>query len=104
MRVKNWHRMQNAADWGCILSITVSVIIMKSDNVRNSLTREDIGMKSVTYWYQFFGNGSFRSRVVSALSRFGPGLFRSGSFRHESFRPLLVGRFGLIFSNPRLVT
>ena len=33
------------------------------------------------------------SRVVSALSRFGPGSFRPGSFR-----PNLVGRFGLIFS------
>ena len=33
------------------------------------------------------GNGSFRPRVVSALSRFGPGSFRPGSFRPGSFRP-----------------
>ena len=39
-----------------------------------------------------------RSRVVSALSRFGPASFRPGSFRPWSFRPNLVGRFGLIFS------
>ena len=37
-----------------------------------------------------------RSRVVSALSRFGPS-FRPGSFRPGSFRPNLVGRFGLFF-------
>ena len=55
-----------------------------------------------------------RSRVVSALSRFGPESFRSlvvsawvvsvlgrfglGRFGPGSFRPNLVGRFGLIFS------
>ena len=39
-----------------------------------------------------FGPESFRSWVVSALSRFDPGSFRLGSFR-----PNLVGRFGLIF-------
>ena len=33
--------------------------------------------------------------VVSALSHFGPGLFRPGSFW-----PILVGRFGLIFLSP----
>ena len=33
------------------------------------------------------GNGSFRPRVVSALSRFGPGSFRPGSFRPGSIRP-----------------
>ena len=35
-----------------------------------------------------FGSGQFRSCVVSTLCRFGP----------KSFRPILVGRFGLIFS------
>ena len=51
-------------------------------------------------WGALAGNGSFRPRVVSALSRFGPGLFRPGSFR-----PNLVGRFGLFFfSTIRLVT
>ena len=38
-------------------------------------------------WY---GNGSFRPRVVSALSRFGPGSFRPGSFRPGSIRPWVV--------------
>ena len=51
-----------------------------------------------------FGPESFRSSVVSALCRFGPGRFGLSRFGPESFRPLLVGRFGLIFSNPRLVT
>ena len=42
-----------------------------------------------------FGPESFRSwvvsaRVVSALSRFGPGSFRPGSFRPESFRSRVV--------------
>ena len=58
------------------------------------------------------GNGSFRQRVVSALSRFGPGSFRPGSFRPwsirpwgpGSFRPNSVGRFGLFFSAISLVT
>ena len=36
------------------------------------------------------GNGSFRPRVVSALSRFGPGSFRPESFRPGSFRPWVV--------------
>ena len=36
-----------------------------------------------------------RSRVVSALSRFGPGSFRPGSFRPGSFRPWVVSaKFG----------
>ena len=41
------------------------------------------------------GNGSFRPRVVSALSRFGPGSFRPGSFRPGSIRPWVVSaQFG----------
>ena len=44
------------------------------------------------------GNGSFRPRVVSALSRFGPESFRPGSIRPwvvsaqfgGSFRPILA--------------
>ena len=49
------------------------------------------------------GNGSFRPRVVSALSRFGPGSFRHGSFRPGSIRPWVVsaqfgGSFRPIFS------
>ena len=45
-----------------------------------------------------YRSGWFPHRVVSALSHFGPGLFRPGSFR-----PILVGLFGLIFlSTPRL--
>ena len=41
------------------------------------------------------GNGSFRPRVVSALSRFGPGSFRPGSFRPGSIRPWVVSaKFG----------
>ena len=50
------------------------------------------------------GNGSFRPRVVSALSRFGPGSFRSESFRPGSIRPWVVsaqfgGSFRPIFLN-----
>ena len=50
------------------------------------------------------GNGSFRPRVVSALSRFGPGRFGLGHFGlgrfgPGSFRPSLVVRFGLFFLN-----
>ena len=53
--------------------------------------------------YHFNGNGSFRPRVVSALSRFGPGSFRPGSFRPGSIRPWVVsaqfgGSFRPIFS------
>ena len=49
------------------------------------------------------GNGSFRPRIVSALSRFGPGSFRPGSFRPGSIRPCVVsaqfgGSFRPIFS------
>ena len=56
------------------------------------------------------GNGSFRPRVVSALSRFGPGSFRPGSFRPRSIRPWIVSaQFGgsfrpIFFSTIRLVT
>ena len=56
------------------------------------------------------GNGSFRPRVVSALSRFGPGSFRPGSFRPGSIRPWVVSaQFGgsfrpIFFSTIRLVT
>ena len=56
-------------------------------------------------WTTLFycGNGSFRPRVVSALSRFGPGSFRPGSFRPGSIRPWVVsaqfgGSFRPIFS------
>ena len=42
-----------------------------------------------------FAPGSFRFRVVSARGRFG--LSRLGP---GSFRPIYVGRFGLIFSQP----
>ena len=50
------------------------------------------------------GNGSFRPRVVSALSHFGPGSFRPGSFRPGSIRPWVVsaqfgGSFRPIFLN-----
>ena len=60
--------------------------------------------------YPRTGNGSFRPRVVSALSRFGPGSFRPGSFRPGSFRPWVVSaQFGgsfrpNFFSTIRLVT
>ena len=51
------------------------------------------------------GNGSFRPRVVSALSRFGPGSFRPGSFRPGSIRPWVVSaHFGGSFRPIRLVT
>ena len=56
------------------------------------------------------GNGSFRPRVVSVLSRFGPGSFRPGSFRPGSIRPWVVSaQFGgslwpIFFSTIRLVT
>ena len=44
------------------------------------------------------GNGSFRPRVVSALSRFGIGSFRPGSFRPGSIRPWVVSaQFGRSF-------
>ena len=58
----------------------------------------------------FSGNGSFRPRVVSALSRFGPGSFRPGSFRPGSIRPWFFsaqfdGSFRpIFFSTIRLVT
>ena len=46
------------------------------------------------------GNGSFRPRVVSALSRFGPKSLRPGLFRPESFRPYVVSAtFGGSFRN-----
>ena len=46
-----------------------------------------------------FGPESFWPWVVSVLGR-----FSLSHFGPESFRPFLMGRFGLIFSNPRLVT
>ena len=50
------------------------------------------------------GNGSFRPRVVSALSRFGPESFRPGTFWPGSIRPRVVsvqfsGSFRPIFSS-----
>ena len=48
------------------------------------------------------GYGSFRPRVVSALSRFGPESFRPGSFRPGSIRPWVVSAY--LFSTIRLVT
>ena len=50
------------------------------------------------YIYIFLTVPGHFGPVISALSRFGPGLFQPGSFR-----PVLVGRFGLIFfRSPRL--
>ena len=43
------------------------------------------------------GNGSFRARVVSVLGLFGLGRFCLSSFGTGSFRPICVGRLGLIF-------
>ena len=56
MRVKNWNRMQNAAalwgilsTWGiCMIATWNFTTCVFLSHVRN------IGMKSVTYWYQFF--------------------------------------------------
>ena len=53
------------------------------------------------------GNGSFRTRVVSALSRFGPEPFRPRLFWPGSIRPWVVsaqfgGSFRPIFSSPEL--
>ena len=46
-------------------------------------------------YYFTSGNGSFRPRVVSALSRFGPGSFRPGSIRPGSIQPWVVSaQFG----------
>ena len=45
-----------------------------------------------------------KRRVVSALSRFGPGRFDPSRFGPGSFRPILVGRFGQIFYKLMLVT
>ena len=39
------------------------------------------------------GNGSFRPRVVSDLSRFGPGSFRPGSFQPGSFQPWVISAY-----------
>ena len=55
------------------------------------------------------GNGSFRPRVISALSGFSPGSFRPGSFWPGSIRPWVVsaqlrGSFRPFFSTIRLVT
>ena len=44
------------------------------------------------------GNGSFRPRVVSALSRFGPGSFRPGSIRPWVVSAQFGGSFRPIFS------
>ena len=44
----------------------------------------------VKAWCGGKGSGSFRPRVVSALSRFGRESFRPGSSRPESFRPWVV--------------
>ena len=51
-----------------------------------------------------FGTGSFRLRVVSALSHFGPESFRPGSFWPGSIRSWVVsakfgGSFRPIFSS-----
>ena len=45
-------------------------------------------------------SGSFQPRVVSALGCFGLGRFGLGRYGPVSFRPLLMGRFGLIFLIP----
>ena len=45
-----------------------------------------------------FSGRSFQPWVISALSRFGLGRFGLSRFGAWSFRPNLVGRFGLIFN------
>ena len=45
------------------------------------------------------GNGSFRPRVVSALSRFGPGSFWPGSIRPWVISAQFGGSFRLFFLN-----
>ena len=60
-------------------------------------------MVSEAYPWMPRGNGSCRPRVVSAVSRFGPGSFRPESFRPGSIRPWVVspqfgGSFRPIFS------
>ena len=46
----------------------------------------------------YHGNGSFRPRVVSALSRFGPGSFRPGLIRPWVVSAQFGGSFQPIFS------
>ena len=66
----------------------------------------DIGLRSRNYhdlqYSHIFiystGNGSFRPRVVSALSRFGPGSFRPGSIRPWVVSAQFGGSFRPIFS------
>ena len=50
------------------------------------------------------GNGSFRPRVVSALSRFGPGSLRPGSIRPWVVSAQFGGSFRPFFSTIKLVT
>ena len=47
----------------------------------------------------FQNNQKTTTALVQLMGRFGPELFGP-----ESFWPILVGQFGLIFSDPRLVT
>ena len=63
--------------------------------------RNDSGSKrskAETTCYCSVGNGSFRPRVVSALSRFGPGSFRPGSIRPWVVSAQFGGSFRPIFS------
>ena len=52
-------------------------------------------LSAYTLWV---GNGSFRPRVISALSRFGPGSFWPGSFRPWVVSDQFGGSFRPIFS------
>ena len=56
-----------------------------------------------------FSKQGYNYNLSGVTGGFGPELFRPGSFRPEFFWPwvlsaLFVGCFGLILSNPRLVT
>ena len=51
--VKNWNRMQNSAALGVFYRCEEYALLLHATCAFLSHMR-DIGMKSVTYWYQFF--------------------------------------------------
>ena len=46
----------------------------------------------------------FQLHYPRVTGRFGPESLRPWVVSAKSFRPIFMGRFGLIFSNPRLIT
>ena len=84
--------------------VAMPILVLYKNTAINNINKDLLKLNTLVSMCSTVGNGSFRPWVVLALGRFGPGRFGLSRFGPGSFRALLVGRFGLIVSNPRIVT